>query len=112
MVRVVNVAIPAAALTHVVPPSVAPADPLPLVIARHTPPLNVVATFPMLSCTVTPTDEMAAPATLLVGCVLITRSVGGPGFTVNGLLVPPASPPLVTLNVNAFPTLSIERLVK
>src|SRR5690349_8491805 len=90
MLMLENVATPATALTQAVPPSVAPADPVPFVIARHTCAVNPVATFPMLSCTVTVTaGAMFAAATAEAGWVLITRSAAGPGLTLNDPLVPP-----------------------
>src|SRR5262249_53157469 len=112
MFRVENVATPATALTHVVPPSVAPDDPVPLVIARHTLPLNVAATLPMWSRPATPREDSVAPATALGGGVLTRGPAGGPEPRANGPLGPPVGLPLVTRKVNASPPLSMEGLVK
>src|ERR1051325_5882429 len=91
MLSVPRLATPAAAVTVVVPPSVAPPGLLP--IARVTAPANPVATLPNASRAVTSTaGVMVSPATVVVGWTVNTSCDAAAGVMVKVRLVTPSSP--------------------
>src|SRR5512146_3411145 len=95
-----NVATPAAAAALDVPARIAPGEPLPGVIPRVTMPPKLVAVFPMLSCAVTTiAGAIGCPATVDVGCTLMTRTLGAPAVMLNVALVAPVSPVPLALRV-------------
>ena len=88
-----KVATPATAAAVVVPESLAPLVPVPVVIVSVTSPVNPVTVLPNASCTVSCTAGLiAAPAVVVVGCTVKTSRVAGALVMSNGALVVPAGP--------------------
>jgi hypothetical protein len=98
MVRALNVAMPPTAATLVVPPRLAPAVPVPPVIATATLPVNPVARFPRASRAVTTTPN-PAPAVVLAGCVVNTSWLAVPAATLNAALTPLIGPAMLAVIV-------------
>ncbi len=86
-----KVATPLAVVTLVVPPSIAPAAPVPLLMAMLTVAVEVVAVLPKASCRTT------------TGWLLKASLVAVPGFTVNAALVPASVPPEARVAVMVVP---------
>src|SRR5712692_10274772 len=104
MERLVKVATPLAVLTLVVPPSIAPAAPVPLLMAMLTVAVEVVAVLPKASCRTT--TGWVVKATFLLpppGWLLKASLVAVPGFTVNAALVPASVPPEARVAVMVVP---------
>jgi len=104
MERLVKVATPLAVLTLVVPPSIAPAAPVPLLMAMLTVAVEVVAVLPKASCRTT--TGWVVKATFLLpppGWLLKARLVAVPGFTVNAALVPASGSPGGSCGVMVVP---------
>src|SRR5437867_2602919 len=98
MLRVENVATPAAATTVAVPDRVPPPGLVPR--ATVTLPVNWVAVFPWASCAVTRTaGAMATPAVALLGCTLNTSCAAAPTVTLNAVLVAGVTPVAVAASV-------------
>jgi len=88
-----KVATPATAAAVVVPESLAPLVPVPVVIVSVTLPVNPVTVLPNASCAVSCTGGLiAAPAVAVVGCMVKTSRVAGALVMSNGALVVPAGP--------------------
>src|SRR5215471_6056495 len=97
MLRSENVAAPDTAATVVVPESVAPAVPVPGVIATATFPVKLGTVLPPASCAVTVTaGANAVPAVVATGDTVKPSRIAEPRVTLNGALVAPVRP--VALN--------------
>src|SRR5512134_2932369 len=116
MLRPGKDATPATALVGVAPESVAPAAPVPAVIATVTLPTNPVTVLSRASSAVTWTaGTMAEPAVTALGCTVNTSLLIGPVAMLNSPLVAGASDPGVPLDAvrrYPLPLLLMERLSK
>src|SRR5260370_21794285 len=92
MLTLGKLATPPPAVTAVVPVSAPPPAFVP--IATVTLPANAVAVLLLASSAVTTTaGVIAAPATVVVGCVVNTSWLAGPSVMVNAALVAVGNPP-------------------
>jgi hypothetical protein len=93
-----KIEMPAEAGTVVVPDRMAPAVPVPGVIATVMFPAKLVAVLPNASCAATRTDGlMLAPAVVVVGCTVKASRVAVPGVMLKALLVSGANAPAVAV---------------
>src|SRR2546422_1326045 len=99
MLRPESVATPPTAATVFVPDSVAPAAPVPGVIAAVTFPAKPATVLPSASCAVICTAGVSnAPAVVLVGCTVKTSWLGVPSAMSKGALVAPLDRKSTRLN--------------
>src|SRR5215510_2228223 len=115
ILRVEKAAVPPTAATAVVPVSVAPAVPLPGVIAIVTVPVKLGTGLPPASCAATwIAGVIVVPATVDTGCTVKTSFAAAPTSTENALLVAPLTPPAAvdTARVYPLPALSMLRVEK
>src|SRR5512134_1964481 len=100
MLRLLNVATPATAARVSVPDRVAPALPVPAVIATVTLPVKVETRLPKASCPCTRTDGVIArPAVRLAGWTENPTRATAPAVMLNAALVAPVSAPEVAPRV-------------
>ncbi len=100
MLRADSTATPPAAVTVVVPLSVAPAVPVPLTIVTVTLAVEPVAVLPRPSWTATRTAGASAlPAWTVVGCPVKASLAATPGVMLKAVLVAPTRPLAVAVNV-------------
>src|SRR2546422_926941 len=113
MLRPESVATPPTAATVFVPDSVAPAAPVPGVIAAVTFPAKPATVLPSASCAVICTAGVSnAPAVVLVGCTVKTSWLGVPSAMSKGALVAPLIPVAVATRVYPVPLLLRLRVLK
>ena len=112
MLSPLNVAIPATAATLVVPCSVAPALPVPLVIVRVTLPVKPVTALPCASRAVTTAANGAPAVSVAGGSVVKTSCVATPPVMLNAVLVALVRPDALTTNVYPVPVRLSVRLLK
>src|SRR5512134_1299174 len=94
-----KIATPLEAATGFGPDRMAPAVPVPDVIASVMLPVKLVAVFPSASCAATRTDGlMFPPAVDVVGCTVNANRVAVPGVMLNALLVSGVSAPDVAVS--------------
>src|SRR5262252_891070 len=116
ILRVEKAAVPPTAATAVVPVSVAPAVPLPGVIAIVTVPVKLGTGLPPASCAATwIAGVIVVPATVDTGCTVKTSFAAAPTSTENALLVAPLTPPAAVDTARVYPLpalsmLSVEKL--
>src|SRR6266542_1841731 len=100
---------PPAAVTVVVPASVAPLVPVPTVRATVTFPANVVLVFPRPPTAATPTGLSTLPASTSPGCPVNTSCTAAPALTSKPVLTTPATPLADAVSVYAVPVLSTRK---